>query len=247
MREASTSSSPVPDHGWAGRASWPSPICGRPHPSAARARLISSVSTPAYVAASCTLTRPSRTSLPSVLSMPSACPASPPPRLPWPSCPPCLGPPLSSGYYGPSVAPRRAGLPAGTTGWYGNRHAFSYGMPYGEAYSDHRHAYKMYFRMTLKGCCRSHNTLFLTWANVGTQECTQIGKNNLSASFWVICVHYCAASGCRMRFSSPGQTSSRLTERRTLRHRLTERRSLQPASWTKHPLHDLKLSKSRFT
>ena len=26
---------------------------------------------------------------------------------------------------------------------------------------------------------------------VGTQECTQIGKNDLSASFWVICVHYC--------------------------------------------------------
>ena len=38
-----------------------------------------------------------------------------------------------------------------------------------------------------------------------------------------------------------------LTEKRTLGHRLTERRILQPASWTKHPLHDLKLSKLRFT
>ena len=51
----------------------------------------------------------------------------------------------------------------------------------------------------------------------------------------------------RVRFSSPGQTRRRLTERRTLRHRLTERRILQPASWTKHSLHDLKLSKLRFT
>ena len=157
--------------------------------------------------------------------MPSACPASPPLRLPRLSCPPRLGPLLPSGHYGPSVAPRRAGLPAGTTGWYGNRHAFSCGVPHGEAYSDHRHAYKMYFRMTHKGCRRSHNALFLIWANVGTQECTQIGKNNLSALFWVICVHYCAASGCRMRFSvtrrlqtalfrrvrffSPGQTRKR--------------------------------------
>ena len=133
--------------------------------------------------------------------MPSACPASPPLRLPRLSCPPRLGPLLPSGHYGPSVAPRRAGLPAGTTGWYGNRHAFSCGVPHGEAYSDHRHAYKMYFRMTYKGCRRSHNALFLIWANVGMQECTQIGKKDLSASFWVICVHYCAASGCRMRFS----------------------------------------------
>ena len=149
----------------------------------------------------------------------------------------------------------------------------SCGVPHGEAYSDHQHAYKMYFRVTLKGCRRSHNALFLTWAHVGTQECTQIGKNNLSASFWVICVHCCAASGYRLRFSvrrrvqnalfrrvrfsSPGQTRRRLTERRTLGHRLTEKRTLghylterrilQPASWTKHPLHDLKLSKLRFT
>ena len=50
-----------------------------------------------------------------------------------------------------------------------------------------------------------------------------------------------------MHFSSPGQTRRRLTERRTLGHRLTEKRILQPASWTKHPLHDLKLSKLRFT
>ena len=53
----------------------------------------------------------------------------------------------------------------------------------------------MCFYVTHKGCRRSHNALFLTWAHVGTQECTQIGKNDLSASFWVICVHYCAASG----------------------------------------------------
>ena len=146
----------------------------------------------------------------------SACPAFPPPRLLRLSCPPRLGPLLPSGHYGPSVAPRRTGLPAGTTGWYGNRHASFRGVSHREAYSDHQHAYKMCLCVTLKGCRRSHNTLFLTWANVGTQECTQIGKNNLSASFWVICVHYCAASGCRMRFSSPGQTSSRLTERRIL-------------------------------
>ena len=184
MRGASAPSSPVPDHGWAGRASWPSPICGRPHPSAARACLISSASTPAEAAASCTLTSPSRTSLPSASSAPSACPASPPPRLPRLSCPPRLGPPLPSGHYSPSVAPRRAGLPAGTTGWYGNRHVSSRSVPHGETYSDHQHAYKMCFYVTHKGCRRSHNALFLTWAHVGTQECTQIGKNNLSASFW---------------------------------------------------------------
>ena len=175
----------------------------------------------------------SASSAPSAL--PTTCPASPPPRLLWPSCPPRLGPPLPSGHYSPSVAPQRAGLPSGTTGWYVNRHASSCGVSHGEAYSDHRHAYKMYFRMTLKGCRRSHNALFLIWANVGTQECTQIGKNDLSASFWVIYVHYCAASDCRMRFfvthrlqsalfrrvrfSSPGQTSSLLTERRTLPRR----------------------------
>ena len=177
---------------------------------------------------SCTLTRLSRMSLQSTLSAPSACPASLSPRLPWPSCPPCLGPPLPSGHYSPSVAPRRAGLPAGTTGWYGNRHVSSRSVPHGETYSDHQHAYKMCFYVTHKGCRRSHNALFLTWAHVGTQECTQIGKNNLSASFWVICVHYCAAGVYRLRFSvrrrvqnalfrrvrfsSPGQTRRRLTE-----------------------------------
>ena len=31
------------------------------------------------------------------------------------------------------------------------------------------------------------------WTDVGTQECTQIGKNGLSAPFWGICVHCCAA------------------------------------------------------
>ena len=76
-------------------------------------------------------------------------------------------------------------------------------------------------------------------------------------------VHLSVRTSCRMRFfvtrwlqnvlfrrvlfSSPGQTRRRLTEKRTLGHRLTERRILQPASWTKHPLHDLKLSKLRFT
>ena len=195
--------------------------------------------------------------------MPSACPAFPPPRLPRLSCPPRLGPPLPSGHYSPSVAPRRAGLPAGTTGWYVNRHASSCGVLHKEAYSDHQHAYKMYFRMTLKGCRRSHNVLFLTWANVGTQECTQIGKNNLSASFWVICVHYCDASGCRMRFSvtrrlqsalfrrvhfsSPAQMRRRLTKRRTLSRRSHGKAHSATLSWTKHPLYDLKLSKPRFT
>ena len=153
-------SAPVPDHGWAGRASWPSPICGRPHPSAARTRLISFAPTPAEAAASCTLTRPSRISMQSASSAPLACPASPPPRLLRPSCPPRLGPPLSSGPYSPSVAPQRAGLLAGATGWYGNRHVSSCGVPHGEAYSDHQHAYKMYFRVMLKGCRRSHNALF---------------------------------------------------------------------------------------
>ena len=31
-------------------------------------------------------------------------------------------------------------------------------------------------------------------ATVGTQECTQIGQNGLSAPFWGICVHCCDAS-----------------------------------------------------
>ena len=31
------------------------------------------------------------------------------------------------------------------------------------------------------------------WTDVGTQECTQIGKNGLSAPFWGICVHCCDA------------------------------------------------------
>ena len=177
-------SAPVPGHGWAGRASWPSPICDRPHPSAASARLISSASTPAEAAASCTLTSPSRTNLQSASNAPSACPASSPPRLPWPSCPPRLGPPLPSGHYSPSVAPRRAGLPAGTTGWYGNRHVSSRSVPHGETYSDHQHAYKMCFRVTLKGCRRSHNALFR-----------------------------------RVRFSSPGQTRRRLTQKRILPRR----------------------------
>ena len=82
-----------------------------------------------------------------------------------------------------------------------------------------RTSYRMCFYVTHKGCRRSHNALFrrvrfsspgqtrrrLTQKRilecVGTQECTQIGKNDFSVSFWVICVHYCAASGCRMRFS----------------------------------------------
>ena len=170
-------SAPVPDHEWAGRASWPLPICGWPHPSAASARLISPASTPADAAASCTLTRPSRTSLQIVSSVPSACPTSPPSRFPRPSRPPRSGPPLPSGHYSPSVAPRRAGLSAGTTGWYGNRHVSSRSVPHGETYSDHQHAYKVCLRVTLKGCRRSHNALFLTWAHVGTQEYTQIGKN----------------------------------------------------------------------
>jgi len=72
----------------------------------------------------------------------------------------------------PSVAPRRAGLLAGATGWYGNRHVSSRSVPHGETYSDHQHAYKMCFYVTHKGCRRSHNALFLIWANVGTQECT---------------------------------------------------------------------------
>ena len=37
-------------------------------------------------------------------------------------------------------------------------------------------------------------TVVLLWTNVGTQECTQIGQNGLSAPFWGICVHCCDAS-----------------------------------------------------
>ena len=37
-------------------------------------------------------------------------------------------------------------------------------------------------------------TVGLLWTNVGTQECTQIGQNGLSAPFWGICVHCCDAS-----------------------------------------------------
>ena len=160
MRGASAPVPPVPNHEWARRVSWSSSICGQSHPFAARACLISSASTPAEAAASCTLTSPSRTSLQSASSAPSACPASPPPCFPRTSCPPRLGPPLPSGHYSPSVAPRRAGLPAGTTGWYVNRHASSCGVLHKEAYSDHQHAYKMCLRVTLKGCRRSHNALF---------------------------------------------------------------------------------------
>ena len=32
------------------------------------------------------------------------------------------------------------------------------------------------------------------WTDVGTQECTQIGENDLSEPFWGICVHCCDAS-----------------------------------------------------
>ena len=32
------------------------------------------------------------------------------------------------------------------------------------------------------------------WAGAGTQECTQIGENGLSVSFWDTCVHCCDAS-----------------------------------------------------
>ena len=224
MREASA---PVTGHGWAGRASWPSPICGRPHPSAARARLISSASTPADAAASCTLTSPSRASLQSASSAPSACPASPPLRLPRLSCPPRLGPLLPSSHYGPSVAPRRAGLPAGTTGWYGNRHVSSRSVPHGEAYSDYQRAYKMCFRVTLKGCRRSHNALF---REAPVAECAfpHLGKRRLTSRKSAFCpdgltqkrildstphakahsggsedprVHLSVRTSCRMRFS----------------------------------------------
>ena len=108
-------------------------------------------------------------------------------------------------------------------------------------------------RFSSPGQTSTHLTQKRILECVGTQECTQIGKNDLSASFWVICVHYCDRERLqnalfrRMLFFSPGQMRRRLTERRTLRHRLTERRILQPASWTKHPLHDLRLSKLRFT
>ena len=37
-------------------------------------------------------------------------------------------------------------------------------------------------------------TVGLLWTNVGTQECTQIGQNGLSAPFWGIRVHCCDAS-----------------------------------------------------
>ena len=42
---------------------------------------------------------------------------------------------------------------------------------------------------------------------VGTQECTQIGENGLSESFWGICVHCCDAS-FTMRITSGGTSTS---------------------------------------
>ena len=66
------------------------------------------------------------------------------------------------------IAPRHVGLPAGATGWYGNRHASSCSVSHREAYSDHQHAYKMCLCVTLRGCRRSHNALFLTWANAAS-------------------------------------------------------------------------------
>ena len=32
------------------------------------------------------------------------------------------------------------------------------------------------------------------WTDVGTQQCTQVGENGLSAPFLAICVHCCAVS-----------------------------------------------------
>ena len=47
------------------------------------------------------------------------------------------------------------------------------------------------------------------WAGAGTQECTQIGENGLSVSFWGICVHCCDARGVRvaMRAASGGTSA----------------------------------------
>ena len=47
-------------------------------------------------------------------------------------------------------------------------------------------------------------------ATVGTQECTQIGQNGLSAPFWGICVHCCDASRDTNRDASCARWHERL-------------------------------------
>ena len=48
-------------------------------------------------------------------------------------------------------------------------------------------------------------------ATVGTQECTQIGQNGLSAPFWGICVHCCDASRDTNRDASCARWHERLS------------------------------------
>ena len=47
------------------------------------------------------------------------------------------------------------------------------------------------------------------WAGAGTQECTQIGENGLSVSFWDTCVHCCDARVARVatRAASSGTSA----------------------------------------
>ena len=63
------------------------------------------------------------------------------------------------------------------------------------------------------------------WTGVGTQECTQIGENDLSVSFWGTCVHCCDARVARVAMrAAPGGTSTSIAmacRRRPLGGRLS--------------------------